>query len=211
MHQVLLEVMESLVPEVSRVCLDRREMKVPEVSLGLLVPLVCRGFLGLLVRRERTVMLAPWALPVPLVPEVLRVLVELMVPKALQVVWAPWDQLARRANKVRPETQDNPERLELGGLKAREERKESLAPLDLLDLPVPKDPLEMTVQRATLVLLDSQETLVLLEKPVSLELMENQERKEMMGRLDRRDLQVHQENLAHLDHLAKEDPRELLV
>jgi len=36
------------------------------------------------------------------------------------------------------------------GLKAREERKESLAPLDLLDLPVPKDPLEMTVQRATL-------------------------------------------------------------
>lgn len=34
--------MESLVPEVSRVCLDRREMKVPEVSLDPLVPLVCR-------------------------------------------------------------------------------------------------------------------------------------------------------------------------
>ena len=35
-------------------------------------------------------------------------------------------------------------------LKAREERKERPAPLELLDLLVPKDPLEMTVQRATL-------------------------------------------------------------
>lgn len=35
-------------------------------------------------------------------------------------------------------------------LKAREERKERLARLELLDLLVPKDPLEMTVQRATL-------------------------------------------------------------
>lgn len=34
--------MESPAPEVSRVCLDRREMKVPEVSLDLLAPLVCR-------------------------------------------------------------------------------------------------------------------------------------------------------------------------
>lgn len=34
--------MENLVPEVSRVCLDRREMKVPEVSLDLPVPSVCR-------------------------------------------------------------------------------------------------------------------------------------------------------------------------
>lgn len=38
----LRELMESLVPEVSRVCLDRREMKVPEVSLDPLVPSVCR-------------------------------------------------------------------------------------------------------------------------------------------------------------------------
>lgn len=35
--------MESLDPEVSRVCLDRREMKVPEVSLDPLVPLDCRS------------------------------------------------------------------------------------------------------------------------------------------------------------------------
>lgn len=34
--------MESPAPEVSRVCLDRREMKVPEVSLDLLVPLAYR-------------------------------------------------------------------------------------------------------------------------------------------------------------------------
>lgn len=34
--------MESPAPEVSRVCLDRREMKVPEVSLDLLAPLACR-------------------------------------------------------------------------------------------------------------------------------------------------------------------------
>lgn len=36
------ELMENLGPEVSRGCLDRREMKVPEVSLDPLVPLVCR-------------------------------------------------------------------------------------------------------------------------------------------------------------------------
>lgn len=211
MPQVLLELMENLVPEVNRVCLDRREMKVPEVSLDLLVPSVCRGFLDLLVRRERTVTLARWALLVPLVPEVLRVLVELMVHKALQVVWAPWDPWVRRENKVRLETQDHPERLELGVLKAREERKERLAPLELLDLLVPKDPLEMTVQRATLVLLDSLETLVLLESQELLALMENQERRERMVRPVSRDLQVHQEKLAHLDHLAREDLRGLLV
>lgn len=34
--------------------------------------------------------------------------------------------------------------------RAREERKEKLAPLGLLDLLVPKAPLEMTVQRVTL-------------------------------------------------------------
>lgn len=34
--------MESPAPEVSRVCLDRREMKVPEASLDLLVPLAYR-------------------------------------------------------------------------------------------------------------------------------------------------------------------------
>ena len=39
---VLREPMESLVPGVSRVCLDRREMKVPEVSLDHLVQSVCR-------------------------------------------------------------------------------------------------------------------------------------------------------------------------
>lgn len=36
------EAMESPVLEVSRVCLDRREMKVPEVSLDPLVPSVFR-------------------------------------------------------------------------------------------------------------------------------------------------------------------------
>lgn len=35
-------------------------------------------------------------------------------------------------------------------LKVREERKERLAPLELLDLLVPKDPPGMTVQRGTL-------------------------------------------------------------
>lgn len=39
---ILRELMESLVPEVSRVCLDRREMKAPEVSLDPLVPSACR-------------------------------------------------------------------------------------------------------------------------------------------------------------------------
>lgn len=41
--------------------------------------------------------------------------------------------------------------------------------------------------------------------------MENQERKERMERLANRDLQVHQEKPAHLDHLAREDLRGLLV
>lgn len=88
--QVQLEQMESPVPEVSRGCLDRREMKVPEDSLDPRVPLVCRDFLDPLVRKERQEMLAPWALLVHLVPEVLRVQVELMVLKVLQVVSAPW-------------------------------------------------------------------------------------------------------------------------
>lgn len=38
----LRELMESLVPEVSRVCLDRRETKVPEASQDPLVPSACR-------------------------------------------------------------------------------------------------------------------------------------------------------------------------
>lgn len=83
--------MESLVPEDNRACLDRRGMRAPEVSLDLLVLLVCRGFQDLLGKRVRTAMLDLWAPLVHLVPEVLRVLVELMVHKVLQVVWAPWD------------------------------------------------------------------------------------------------------------------------
>lgn len=39
---VFRELMESLGQGVSRVCLDRREMKVPEVSPDPLVPSVCR-------------------------------------------------------------------------------------------------------------------------------------------------------------------------
>jgi len=209
--QVLLELMESLGPEVSRVCLDRREMKVPEVSLDPPVPSVCRGFLDLLVRRERTVMLAPWALLVPLVPEVPRVLVELMVHKVLQAEWAPWDLWERRVNKVKLETQDHLESLELGDLKAREEKKERLAPLVLPDLLVPKDPPEMMVQRATLVLSVFLETLVHLESQVLLAQMEKQERRERMVRLVNRDHRVHQEKLVHLAHLARGDLRGLLV
>ncbi|TNN65148.1 Collagen alpha-1(XI) chain [Liparis tanakae] len=48
-------------------------------------------------------------------------------------------------------------------LKEREVRRERRAPLEVLDLRVPKDHLEMTVQRATLDPLDSPETLVHLE------------------------------------------------
>lgn len=40
---ILRELMESQDPEGSRVCLDKREMKVPEDSLDPLVPLVCRS------------------------------------------------------------------------------------------------------------------------------------------------------------------------
>lgn len=203
--------MESLVPEVSRVCLDRREMKVPEASPDPRVLLVCRGFLDLQVKRGRTVMSGRWAHPVPLVPEVLKVPVELMVRKVHQVVWAPWDPWVRRVNKERPETQDHLESLVLGDPKVREERKEKLAPLELPDLLVPKDPPEMTVQRATPVPLDSLETPALLESQVLLELTEKQERRERMVRPVNRDLQVRQEKPAHLDHLARGDLRGLPV
>lgn len=57
----------------------------------------------------------------------------------------------RRASKERQETPDRLESLELGDRKVREERKERLAHLELLDPPGLKDPREMTVQRVTLV------------------------------------------------------------
>lgn len=202
---VLLELMESLVPGVNRVCSDRREMKVPEVSLDPPVPSVCRVCLDPLVRRERTVTWDRWVLLVHLAQGVLRVPVELMVRKVLQAASVRWDLLARRVNKVRLETRDPLESLELGDLKARGERRARPDPLELPDLLVLKDPPEMTVQRVTLVLSDSLETPALLESPVSLALTENRERRERMVKPVSRDHRVLLEKPAHLDHLARED------
>lgn len=81
----LLELMENQVLVVSRVCLDRREMKEQGASQDLLVPLVCRVFLDHQVRKEKMETLALWDPPAHLVPEVLRVLLVLMVHKVLQV------------------------------------------------------------------------------------------------------------------------------
>lgn len=209
--QVLPELMESQVPEVSRVCSGRRETKAPEVSPVLLVPSGCRVFLDPLVRRERMATSVQWVLLVHLVPEVLRVPVELMVLKVLLAVWGRWDPWVRRVNKVRLETQDLPESLELGDPKARGVRREKPAlPEPLVPL-VLRDPPEMTVQRVTPVLSASLEILALLESLVLLARTESLARRERMVKPDNQDRRDHREKLAPQDPPAREDLQELLV
>jgi len=210
-HRVLLEEMESPVPGVSRGCLGRRETRAPEVSPDHQVPSVCRVFLDPQARRERTVTLVLWVLPVHLAPEAPRVPAEPTAHKDLPVAWAVWDLWARRESKVRPATLDHLESPEPEDLKAREETREKLDRPVRLDPPAPKDPPETTVPRATLDPLASLEILAPLARPASLVLTEDLERRARMVNPVNLGLPVHQEKPDPQDHQAREDPREQLV
>lgn len=207
-HLDLLGATESPVRGASRACSDRREMKVPEVSLEPLVPLVCRVFLVPQGRRGKMATLVRWALLVRQVQEVPRVLVELMAPKVLPGVLVPWEVWGRRGKTVRLETLDPLENLALEGLKEREVTRERRGHLELQGPRGPKGPLEMTDPRETLDQLVSQEILVLPVSPVLRVLTEAREKREKMANLVKLVPLVHLERQAHLDHLAREDLQE---
>ncbi|CAL8399516.1 unnamed protein product [Arctogadus glacialis] len=94
--RVQLERTESLAPEDSRACLDRRETRVRGDSPDPLDPSAYRVCPDLQGRRERTVTWALWVRLGPPVHEVPKVPVELTVHKDPLVVWAVWALSERR-------------------------------------------------------------------------------------------------------------------
>lgn len=148
---VLLVLMVSQDPGVSRVCLARRETKDPEDSLGYLGPLDCRACLVHQERRERMGTSAQWVRLVLQVPEVPRVLAELTVPKALLVEWVLWEVMEKRERVVKPATRDHLESPVVEAPEERQGRRESQDHLELLDLQGPADLEETTAPKATLV------------------------------------------------------------
>lgn len=200
--QVLLEVTASPDPEVSRVCLGRREMRGPVVSQVFPVLSDCRVCQDHQVRKEKMETLAQWVHLVLLVQGVLKVLVEQMVLLALLEVSAQWVEMVKRVRPVRQVIQDHQESLVQEDPKVSLERKEKPALLELQDLPVQEDPLEMTVPKETQVLLASLEIQVLL---VSLELVD------WMAFLETREMMERPVSLVHPVHLVKlvlQDPLE---
>lgn len=200
--QVLLEVTESPDPEVSRVCLGRREMRGPVVSQVFPVPLDCRVCQDLQVRKERMETLVQWVHLDLLVPEVLKVLAEQMVLLALPEASARWVEMVKRVRPVRQVIQDHQESLVQEDPKVSLERKGKLALLELQDPLVQEDPLEMMVPKETQVLLASLEIQVLLVSPEQEDWMAFPETREMMER------PVSLVHLVHLVKLVLQDPLE---
>lgn len=203
---VHLELMESLVPEVSRVCLARRETKDPEASPDPLDPSACRDCQGLLVRRERLVMLVRWDPLVLQDPEAPPDPREQMGPKGPQVASATLALSERRETPVRLENPDCRETLDLRVQEVIVERRVNLVPLALVGLLVPKVPLEMTVLKEVLVQVVSLATPVLLVSLVLLVWMVPLVTREMMERLVNR---VHLDPLVRQVHLVPQE-REVL-
>lgn len=167
-HLVQLVQMVSLVPEVSRVCLARREMKGQEDSPDLQAQSGFRACLVLLVRKVKLETLAKWVHLVPLVPEAPQDLQEPMALRDLLVVLETPVLSEKREMLVRQESQVFREKLAHQVQEESEEKKESLVQLVQLDLLALRVPLEMMVPKAALVQVDSPVTLVPLESPVQL-------------------------------------------
>lgn len=148
---VLLELMESPVPEVSRVCLARREMKDPEGSMDPLAQWDCRDYLVQPARKEKPETLVRWVLPVLLGPEAPPDPQELTALRDLLVVLETLDLLERRVTQVKTESLVFRENLADLAQEESEERRESPVLQVLLDPPALKVPLEMTVLKEVLV------------------------------------------------------------
>lgn len=158
----------NLVPEVSRVCLARREMKDPEDSLDLQAQLVCRAYLVHLVRKVKLEMLVKWVHQAPLVLEVPQDPQEPMVLRDLLAVLETPVLSEKREIPVKRENQGPREKLAHQVQEESEEKRERLVRLVLLDLLARKDPLETMVQKAAQVQVVSLVTLVPLESLVQL-------------------------------------------
>lgn len=167
-HPVLLVQMESPVPEVSRVCSARREMKDQEDSPDLQVQLGCRAYRVPLVRKVKLETLVKWVHPVPLVPEAPQDPQELMALRDLLVALETLVLLEKREMLEKQESQVFRENLAHQVQEESEEKRESLVRLVQLDLPALRVPLEMMVPKAAQVRVVSPVTLDPLESPVQL-------------------------------------------
>lgn len=116
---VLLVVMESRAPGVSRECSGRREMKDPEDSQDFQDHLDCRDYQDPRARRERPVTWVLWVRRVLPDREALRGPVELMELKALLVVSVLWEEMEKRVRRARQATRDLLESLVWGVLKVK--------------------------------------------------------------------------------------------
>ncbi|KAF1377753.1 hypothetical protein PFLUV_G00204020 [Perca fluviatilis] len=167
-HPVLLVQMVSLVPEGSRVCLARREMKDPEDSPDLQGQLGCRACLVHLVRKVKLETLVKWVHPAPLVPEAPQDPQEQMALRGLPVALETLVLLEKRAMLVKQESPVFREKLAHQVQEESEEKRESPVRLVQLALPALKVPLEMMVPKAAQGRVVSLVTLALLESPVLL-------------------------------------------
>lgn len=167
-HPVPLVQMVSPDPEVSRVCLARKEMKDQGDSPDLRARSGCRACLVHLVRKEKLETSGKWVHPVPLAPEVPQDLQEPMALRDLLVVLETPALSEKRETLVKPESRVFRENSAHQVQEESEEKRESRVRLVQRDLPAPRVPLEMTVPKAALVRADSLVTLVLLESLVQL-------------------------------------------
>lgn len=158
-HLALQVQMVSLVPEDSKVCLDRREMREREVSQDLLAQLVCRACLVHLVRKVKLEMLVNRAHLDHQVPGDLLDLQELMALKDLLVELEILELLEKREMLVNQESLVFKEKLALQDQEENGERRARLVLLVQLDLLVPKVPLEMMVPKEAQVQVVSRVTL----------------------------------------------------
>lgn len=160
--------MVSPVPEVSRVCLVRREMKDQEDSLDLRAQSGCRACLVHPVRKVKPETSVKWVRPVHLVPEAPQDLQEQMALRDLLVVSETPVLSEKRETLVKPESPVFREKSAHMVQEESEEKRESPVPPVQPDLPALKVPLEMMVPKAALVQVDSPVTPVPLESPVQL-------------------------------------------
>lgn len=167
-HPVQLVQMVSPVPEVSRVCLARREMKDQEDSPDLQAQLGCRACLVHPVRKVKLETSAKWVHPAPLVPEAPQ---DPREPTALRDLLVESETLALSEKREMLVKQESPvfrEKLAHQVQEESEEKREKPVQPVQLDLPVLRVPLEMMVLKAALVQVVSLVTLVPLESPVQL-------------------------------------------